>query len=56
MTEEEPSKRPSLAHARQAMNIHFAGLDGWRARWSIVPSHSTTKQRFLYYYAGVTTE
>ncbi|KAG9111069.1 hypothetical protein FRC07_008113, partial [Ceratobasidium sp. 392] len=56
MTEEEPSKRPSLAHARQAMNVHFAGLDGWRSRWPIVPSHSTTKQRFFYYYAGVTTE
>ncbi|KAG8724769.1 hypothetical protein FRC09_014405 [Ceratobasidium sp. 395] len=56
MTEEEPSKRPSLARARQTMNTQFAGLSGWRTRWPIVPPHLTTKQRFLYFYAGAATE
>ncbi|KAG8719280.1 hypothetical protein FRC08_003230 [Ceratobasidium sp. 394] len=56
MTEEDPSKRPTLTHARQTMDTQFLGLSGWRTRWPIVPEDSTTKQRFIYFYAGVVTE
>jgi hypothetical protein len=56
MTEEDPSKRPTLAHARESMNTQFAGLGGWKKRWPIVPVNASLRHQFLFFVAGMTTE
>ncbi|KAF8596727.1 kinase-like protein [Ceratobasidium sp. AG-I] len=56
MTETDPSKRPSLARAKQSMHTQFVGLSEWKKRWPIIPPNTSLRRRFLFCFAGFTTE
>ncbi|KAB5588841.1 hypothetical protein CTheo_7718 [Ceratobasidium theobromae] len=56
MTDEDPSRRPSLAQARQTMNTYFAGLSGREKRWPIVPSNVSFGHKCYILFSGVTNE
>lgn len=56
MTEHHPDKRPSLDQARRTMDIHFAGLLGWRLRWPIMPADVSFQQRCVFVISGMTRE
>lgn len=56
MTEREPSQRPSLEAAQNAINTLFVGLSGWRKRWPIIPGDARFVHRCVYAFAGVSAE
>ncbi|KAH7332949.1 kinase-like domain-containing protein [Rhizoctonia solani] len=56
MTRSDPSERPILAEARQAMNTTFLGLNGVRYRWPFVPSEAGLRARVIYFIWGAVSE